>query len=113
MAELASAQVGEASARAQIDQASASHTRAEGDRSRYEQLVNAHEISRSEYDQRFTDSKVSEAQETVAQQSLLAAEQRVAAARQHIAERQSDVQAAAAAPELVATSRTNVLRSKA
>ncbi len=110
MAELASAQAGEASARAQIDQAAASHTRAEGDRTRYEQLVNAHEISRSEYDQRMTDSKVSEAQQTVAQQSLLAAEQRVAAARQHIAERQSDVQAAAAAPELVATSRSNVER---
>ena len=110
VAELASAQAGEASARAQIDQAAASHTRAEGDRSRYEQLVNAHEISRSEYDQRMTDSKVSEAQQTVAQQSLLAAEQRVAASHEHIAERQSDVQAAAAAPELVATSRSNVER---
>lgn len=109
-AELTSAQAGEASARAQIDQAAASHTRAEGDRTRYEQLVNAHEISRSEYDQRMTDSKISEAQQTVAQQNLLAAEQRVAAARQHIAERQSDVQAAAAAPELVATSRSNVER---
>ena len=109
-AELASAQAGEASARAQIDQAAASHTRAEGDRTRYEQLVTAHEISRSEYDQRMTDSKVSEAQQTVAQQNLLAAQQRVAAAREHIAERQSDVQAAAAAPELVATSRSNVER---
>ncbi|MGI4828370.1 MAG: HlyD family secretion protein [Janthinobacterium lividum] len=109
-AELASAQAGEASARAQIDQAAASHTRAEGDRSRYEQLVNAHEISRSEYDQRMTESKVSEAQQTVAQQNLLAAQERVTAARQHIAERQSDVQAAASAPELIATSRSNVER---
>lgn len=110
MAELASAQAGEASARAQIDEAAASHTRAEKDRSRYEQLVNAHEISRSEYDQRMTDSKISEAQQTVAKQGLLAAEQRIAAAHEHIVERQSEVQAAAAAPELVATSRSNVER---
>ena len=109
-AELASARAGEAAAEAQVIQAQASSGRAEGDRARYEQLVNSHEISRSEYDQRTTDAKVSGAQLVAATANLDAARQKIAAAQQHIAEKGSDVHAAEAAPEVIATSQSNVAR---
>ena len=109
-AELASAKAGETAAEAQVIQAQASSGRAEGDRARYEQLVNSHEISRSEYDQRTTDAKVSGAQLAAATANLDAARQKIAAAQQHIAEKGSDVRAAEAAPDLIATSQSNVAR---
>ena len=94
-AELASAKAGVRAASAQVQQAEASSKRAEGDRVRYEQLVNSHEISRSEYDTRMTEANVGAAQLSAAQANLQAAEQKVEAAQQHIAERKQDIAAAA------------------
>ena len=108
--ELASAKAGEQAAQAQVIQAQASSRRAEGDRVRYEQLVNTHEISRSEYDTRMADANVTAAQLSAAQANLLAAQQKIQAAQQHIAERGQDVAAASTAPEVVATARTSVER---
>jgi membrane fusion protein, multidrug efflux system len=109
-AELASAHAGEQAAQAQIAQAEAAYHRAEADRARYEQLVGSHEISRSEYDQRMTDAKVSEAQLNTARANLMAAQQKIEAARKHLAERRNDVQVAATAPQVIATSRSSVER---
>ncbi|ADW70116.1 HlyD family secretion protein [Granulicella tundricola] len=109
-AELASAKAGVRAASAQVQQAEASSRRAENDRARYEQLVNSHEISRSEYDTRMTDANVTAAQLSAAQANLQAADQKVQAAEQHIAERKQDVLSAATAPELVATARSSVER---
>lgn len=109
--ELASAKEGERIAQAEIQQAQASSWRAEADRARYEQLVNSHEISRSEYDARLTEAKVTSAQLAAAHANLQAADEKVAAAEQHIAEREQDVAAAAVAPEVVATARSNIKRT--
>ena len=109
-AELASARAAEQASQAQVVQAQASSKRAEADRVRYEQLVNSHEISRSEYDTRMTEANVAAAQLSATQANLQAAEQKIRAAQQHIAERQQDVAAAATAPQLVATARTSVQR---
>jgi len=108
--DLASAKAGEQAAEALVVQTEASFLRAESDRTRYEQLVSAHEISRSEYDQRRTDSKVFGAQFAAAKSSLAAASQKIQAAEQHIAEREGDLQAAATAPEVIATSQSSVNR---
>ena len=107
-AELASAKAGVSAASAQVMQAEASSHRAENDRARYEQLVNSHEISRSEYDTRMTEANVTAAQLSAAQANLQAAEQKVQAAEQHIAERKQDILSAATAPQLVATARSSV-----
>ena len=109
-AELASAKAGVRAASAQVQQAEASSKRAETDRVRYEQLVNSHEISRSEYDTRMTEANVTAAQLAAAQANMQAAEQKVEAADQHIAERKQDIASAATAPELVATARSSVER---
>jgi membrane fusion protein, multidrug efflux system len=109
-AELASAKAGVRAASAQVQQAVASSKRAETDRARYEQLVNSHEISRSEYDTRMTEANITAAQLTAAQANMQAVEQKVEAAEQHIAERKQDIAAAATAPELVATARSSVER---
>ena len=109
-AELASAKAGVRAASAQVQQAEASSRRAETDRVRYEQLVNSHEISRSEYDTRMTEANITAAQLIAAQANTQAAEQKVEAAEQHIAERKQDIAAAATAPQLVATARSSVER---
>lgn len=108
--ELASAKAGEQAAQAQVEQAQASSRRAEGDRVRYEQLVNSHEISRSEYDTRMTEANVAAAQLSAAQANLLAAQQKIEAAQQHIAERGQDVAAASTAPQVVASARTSIAK---
>lgn len=109
-AELANAKAGVQAAAAQVKQAEASSSRAEADRVRYEQLVNSHEISRSEYDSRMTEANVSAAQLSAAQANLQAASQKVQAAQQHIEERKQDVAAAGTAPEVVATAQSSVER---
>ncbi len=109
-ADLSAAQAGQKSTEALLVQAQASHGRAEADRLRYEDLVNSHEISRSEYDQRMTEAKTTEAQVDAATANLNAAGQRVRAAEQHLQERKSDLEAAESAPQIIATSKTSVDR---
>ncbi len=109
-ADLASAHAGEQAAQAQVEQARASARRAEADRVRYEQLVNSHEISRSEYDARMTEANVSAAQLAAAQANLQAAQQKIQAVGQLLAERRADVAAALTAPQVVATAKSSVER---
>jgi membrane fusion protein, multidrug efflux system len=112
-AELLNSQAQRASATALVDQTSASSKRAEDDRRRYEALVQTHEISKSEYDQRATEAKTLAAQLKGAIASVEAADQRIAADRQKILERRSDLENAETAPELIATAKSNVERAAA
>jgi membrane fusion protein (multidrug efflux system) len=100
-----------AAAEAAVAQASASYHRAEADRVRYAALVSTHEISRSEYDQRATDSTTTEAVLTAAQANSTSAEEKIESARQKIKERQSDLRSAQTAPESIASARANVRRA--
>jgi len=97
-------------AAASVTQAKALYTRAEEDRKRYFALVESHEISRSEYDQRATESATAESQMKQADANLQAALQHIASADQRITERKGDVLAAETAPQQVATARSNVQR---
>lgn len=109
-AELASAKAGEMTAEAMVNQTRASAQRAEKDRVRYEQLVQTHEISRSEYDARMTEANVTSAQLSAAQANVLAAKQKVLATEQLISERQDDVANASTAPEQIQTAQSAVQR---
>jgi membrane fusion protein (multidrug efflux system) len=112
-ADLLNAQSQRVSASALVTQVSASYKRAEDDRRRYEALVQTHEISKSEYDQRATEAKTLAAQLDAAIANVEAAEQRIAASRQKLLERKSDLENAETAPELIATAKTNVERAAA
>jgi membrane fusion protein, multidrug efflux system len=98
-------------ARATIKQAEANYRRAEDDRVRYAALVPTHEISRSEYDQRVTDSKTAEALLSAAQANYDSTDQRIESARQKIAQRQSDLRSAQTAPETIASAHANLQRA--
>jgi membrane fusion protein, multidrug efflux system len=112
-ADLLNAQSQRVSASALVTQVRASYKRAEDDRRRYEALVQTHEISKSEYDQRATEAKTLGAQLDAAIANVEAAEQRIAASRQKLLERKSDLENAETAPELIATAKTNVERAAA
>ncbi|HEY0757910.1 MAG TPA: HlyD family secretion protein [Acidisarcina sp.] len=107
-AEKATAEAQSVSAAQVVTQTSAVYHRAEGDRQRYLALVDSHEISRSEYDQRATDATSAEAQMKAAEANLAAAKQHIASSAQRITERSGDVLAAATAPQQIATARANV-----
>ncbi len=110
-ADLKSALSQQAAAEAAIQQAEAKYRRAEDDRVRYETLVSTHEISRSEYDQRATDSKTNEAILVAAKANRDAADHRIESAHQKIAQRQSDLRSAQTAPETIASARANLQRA--
>jgi membrane fusion protein (multidrug efflux system) len=97
-------------ASASVTQVEAIYRRAEDDRRRYLALVESHEISRSEYDQRATEAATAEAQLKQAEANLVGARQHIASASQRITERRGDVLAAETAPEQVASARANVKR---
>lgn len=97
-------------AAAAVTQYGAVYRRAEDDRIRYQALVESHEISRSEYDQRATEAATAQAQLRAADANLLAAQQHIASAAQRIIERRSDVQAAQTVPQQIATAQANVQR---
>jgi membrane fusion protein (multidrug efflux system) len=109
-AEKDSAESQSVAAAAAVTQSRAIFQRAEDDRKRYSALFQSHEISRSEYDQRATESATAEAQMRAAEANLLAARQHIASAAQRITERRSDVLAAATAPQQIASARANVQR---
>jgi membrane fusion protein, multidrug efflux system len=107
-AEKATAEAQSVSAAQVVTQTSAVYRRAEDDRRRYLALVDSHEISRSEYDQRATDATSAEAQMKAAEANLAAARQHIASSAQRIAERRGDVLAAATAPQQIETAKANV-----
>ncbi len=110
-AEKETAEAQSLAAAASVTQTSAVYRRAEDDRRRYLALVESHEISRSEYDQRATEAATAEAQLKAAEANLLAAKEHIASASQRITERKGDVQAAETAPQQIATARANVQRA--
>lgn len=82
--------------------------RAERDRVRYQALVEKHEISRSEYDQRETEATAA-AQAVESDRAHLAAlEQQIAEARQLVAERDAQIEAASSAPHQVTDARSKL-----
>jgi membrane fusion protein (multidrug efflux system) len=89
-------------ARARVEQAQANHTRAEADRQRYANLLDKQEISRSEYDQRLSDSRTTQAVLDAAGDDVVAAEARVAQARANVAQQEANLVKARTAPQQIA-----------
>ena len=85
--------------RVQQDTAVAAH--AERDRLRYAALVEKHEISRSFYDARETDSRTAADALAADQAAATAAVRRVAEAQRTVAQRQAEIDAAASAPQQI------------
>jgi membrane fusion protein, multidrug efflux system len=84
-----------------VQQDEAVYSRAERDRVRYQALVEKHEISRSEYDARETES-VAAAQTLESDRATVEAiQQKVAQARSLVSERQAQLQEARTAPQQV------------
>ena len=84
-----------------VQQDEALYSRAERDRVRYESLVEKHEISRSEYDARETES-VAAAQTLESDRAAVEAiQQKIAQARSLVAERHAQLQEARTAPQQV------------
>lgn len=109
--DLKGAEAQKVSAEAAVTQARATYRRAEDDRVRYAALVDTHEISRSEYDQRFTDSATTAATLLAAQANSSAADQKIASARERIQQRKSDLVAAETAPQTIEGARLNIQRA--
>ena len=99
------------SAEAAVTQASATYRRAEDDRARYEALVTTHQISRSEYDQRFTDAATSAASLHASQANSAIVDQKIASLKEQIRQRESDVLAAETAPQTIQNARLNIERA--
>jgi membrane fusion protein (multidrug efflux system) len=88
-------------ARHRVQQDEAIYSRAERDRVRYQALAEKHEISRSEYDARETES-VAAAQTLESDRAAVEAiQQKIAQAHSLVAERQAQVQEARTAPQQV------------
>jgi len=84
-----------------VQQDEALYSRAERDRVRYQTLVEKHEISRSEYDARETES-IAAAQALESDRAAVTSiQQKIAQARSLVAERQAQVQEARTAPQQV------------
>jgi membrane fusion protein (multidrug efflux system) len=84
-----------------VEQDEALYARAERDRARYQNLVEKHEISRSEYDARETEA-LAAAQALAADRALVTtAEKRIVEARSRVAEKDAAVRARATAPQQV------------
>lgn len=105
---LAASISGVATAEAHARSAQASYRRAEDDRVRYEGLMKAHEISRSEYDQHETEAETMRHQLEAAKSGIVAAQRQVDVAQHEVAEKKAELQAAETAPELNATAKSNV-----
>ncbi|HTP34434.1 MAG TPA: HlyD family secretion protein [Candidatus Acidoferrales bacterium] len=91
-----------AAAQHRLQQDRATSERAERDRVRYQALVEKHEISRSEYDARQTES-VSAAQAVEADLAAIqSSRQKIAQAHSLVAQREAEVEAARTAPQQLA-----------
>lgn len=100
-----------AAAEAAVVQAMANYQRAEADRKRYEALLGNREISRSEYDQRATESETTEATLAAARANTDSTQEKIESARQRLKERQSELRSAMTAPETIASAQANALRA--
>lgn len=88
-----------------LQQDEAIYDRAERDRARYQALVEKHEISRSDYDARQTESIAAAQAAEADRASISATEQKIAEARSLVAERQAQIEAARVAPQQVTDAR--------
>ena len=109
--DLAAAIAQEDAVGATVHQAEANYKRAEADRVRYEALLSTREISLSEYDQRLTDAKATEAIVEASKANERAAQHRVDSMRQRVVQRKEDLRNAQTAPDQIASAELNVKRA--
>jgi membrane fusion protein (multidrug efflux system) len=86
-------------ARHRLQQDQATSERAERDRVRYQALVEKHEISRSEYDARQTESVAATQAVEANLPAIQSSRQKVAQAHSLVAQREAEVEAARTAPQ--------------
>lgn len=92
-------------AEARLAQAQANFKRADADRERYQNLLEKHEISQSEFDRVATEAATDREGVTAARAEIAAAQQRVAQAQSRLVQRKADLLAAGSAPQQVVGSR--------
>ena len=81
------------------------HARAERDRIRYQALVEKHEISRSDYDDRQTQAIAAGQAVESDKATVAAAEQKIAEARNLVVQREAQIEGARSAPQQVSNAR--------
>jgi len=89
-----------------LQQDEALHARAERDRVRYQALVDKHEISRSDYDARATESLSTTEAVEGDRAAITSAEQRIVEAHSLVTQREAQIDAARSAPQQVSDARS-------
>lgn len=93
---------------AHLAQARATYEFAEADRKRYQALVETHEISKSEYDQRATEAANAREQVAMTSAELKASQTKVEALRQRLSEREAELGAADVVPQTIDSAHSKV-----
>lgn len=93
---------------AHLAETRATYQHLEADRKRYQALVETHEISTSEYDQRATAAKTAAEQVAQATAQLKTAQANHEALGNRLAQRKADVQAANVVPETIGTAQARI-----
>lgn len=107
-ADLASNSAEIQSREAHLAETRATYQHLEADRKRYQALVETHEISNSEYDQRATAAKTAAEQVAQATAQLKTAEANHEALGSRLAQRKADMQAANVVPETIGTAQARI-----
>ena len=102
-----------AATRAQVLEAEANDTKAQGDVKRYKRLVDHQNVSAQTYDQAVAAAKASAASVTAARANEESAEQMVEQAKYRLTQAQANHRAAATGPEQVASTRARALSAAA
>jgi membrane fusion protein (multidrug efflux system) len=100
-AELAAGIADAQSQEAHLAQARAAYKLAEADRQRYQALVETHEISKSEYDQRATEAATAREQVAMTAAELKASQTKIEALKQRLAGRKAELNAANVVPQTI------------
>ncbi len=100
-AELAAGIASSQSQEAHLAQTRAAYQFAEADRKRYQTLVETHEISKSEYDQRATEAAKEREQVAMTSAELKASQTRIEALKQRLSEREAELNAANVVPQTI------------
>jgi membrane fusion protein (multidrug efflux system) len=88
-----------------VEQDQGTYERAERDRERYLMLVGKHEISRSEYDARETESHTAKETLEADRAAVVSAQQKIAQASSRVVQRRAGIEGAKSAPDQVTDSR--------
>jgi membrane fusion protein (multidrug efflux system) len=98
-------------AEASVRQVMASYERAEDDRLRYEALLQTHDISKSEYEQRATEARSLREQLETARAVAVSSRERIASTEERLAQRKSELEDAETAPQRIAVAASGVHRT--